>query len=362
MTRVEDPEVAKALLGAHAAHLSPEGAAMLKRRLDMGSCLDRQQRRFNLGALKNLRFGYGERNSLSIGEGSLPGDVIAEHQKNFRRGIVSWVPPGAIPNDSSERVRLYEERRAYAVEQREKLGAGPDPLNPTDDDLLGVGLASFPTLELAADELMRFIFRAAPRDWSGVSAAELRVLDRYPDLARMPIPTAPELTAPLGWVPGAGPSPAAEEMFRKLSADWEGFGSIVPAVGAADVEAWQSFSEAWRKSKLLPTELGERLLGEARRAQRIRGARVHPQIAEEASPVFGELGEAASEEPEEEGGIRGFFAKVVSPQMVTAGVFLTGLAATLFSSSSSTRSESEAPRLPPKSESGGSDSDEEPLG
>ena len=183
MGKVEDPEIAKALLGAMAAYLSPEGGALLKRRLDVGSCRDVERGRYNVGALKNLRFGYAERKSLSIGE-VLSGDAVAEHQRGYRRCETSWLPPGAIPGDPADRIRLYEERHAFVAEQR-GLGAAVDL---SDDDLLGVGLASFATLEGAADELVRHVFRAAPRDWSVVEARELRALDRYPELARVQNP------------------------------------------------------------------------------------------------------------------------------------------------------------------------------
>ncbi len=332
MGKVEDPEIAKALLGAMAAYLSPEGGALLKRRLDVGSCRDVERGRYNVGALKNLRFGYAERKSLSIGE-VLSGDAVAEHQRGYRRCETSWLPPGAIPGDPADRIRLYEERHAFVAEQR-GLGAAVDL---SDDDLLGVGLASFATLEGAADELVRHVFRAAPRDWSVVEARELRALDRYPELARVQIPAAPELTAPLGWVPGLGPSEAAEETFRKLSSDWDGFGVVVPAVGAADADAWQSFGDAWRRRTLPPGDVGDRLVSEVKRARRIRAGLVRGDVAEAASPAFAELGRAeevveveGEVEVVEEGGIRGFLAKVASPQVFVAGGFLAAMAASLF--------------------------------
>jgi hypothetical protein len=46
MTKETDPEVTSALLGAMAAYLSPEGGAMLRRRLDLRSCLDRDRGRY----------------------------------------------------------------------------------------------------------------------------------------------------------------------------------------------------------------------------------------------------------------------------------------------------------------------------
>jgi hypothetical protein len=341
VAKVEDPEIAGALIAEDAAHLSREGGALLKRRLEMGSCRDAERGRYNVGALRNLRFGHVERKSLSIGEGGMPGEVIAEHQKAYRRGATSWLPPGAIPGDPAERVRLYEERRAYALEQVGRaaqvgdVDRGPAAdvgaaVDLSDDDLLGVGLASFPTLAKAAREIVRHVYRAAPRNWQGVEAGELRALDRYPDLVRVPIPAAPELTAPLGWVPGVGPSEAAEETFRKLAADWDGFSVAVPAVGAAEADAWRSFSEAWGKRTLLPGDVGDRLLAEVRRAQRVRAGLVRADVAEAASPAFSEVGRAEAEPEVEEGdGFRRFVSNFTSSRVLMAGGFVAALVASV---------------------------------
>ena len=68
------------------------------------------------------------------------------------------------------------------------------------DDLIGVGLASFQTPTVAARELVRVAFRAAPRDWGQVGDAECKALDAYPNLDGSPWRSAtpsPAWTSPI---------------------------------------------------------------------------------------------------------------------------------------------------------------------
>jgi hypothetical protein len=326
VTKETDPEVTSALLGAMAAYLSPEGGAMLRRRLELGSCLDHDRGRYNVGALPNLGFGYGERKSLSAGK--LAWEEVTARRTAYRQGATSWLPPGAIPDDLAERVRLYEERRGRVA----AVGEAGDDADDGDDDLLGVGLASYATLEQAADEAVRHVYRAAPRDWHAVEAAELAALDHYPELVRVQVPGAPELTAPLGWAPGVGPSAGAEETHRKLVADWEGFRVAHPEVGAADVAGWQAFSDAWRRRAILPGELGDRLRAEVRRARRIRAGLVRPEVAEASpGPEGVDPGDADDPgvTPSEAPGPRGLVARVI-----VAGSFIAAMAAAILAPSS----------------------------
>jgi len=334
MAKIDSTEVASALREAGASYLGPEAASYLKRRLVLGSPCDPDRGRYNVGALRNLRFGYAERKSLSIGE-AMTGDVIDEHRRAYRRGLTSWIPAAAIPSSADERVRLFEERRATVASL--PLGGlpGAGPIDLSDDDLLGVGLASYPSLRRAAQELVRAAYRAAPRDWSKVGEAELRALDTYPTLRRVAIPAAAELLAPLGWVPGSGPSEAAEETFRKLTSDWEAFESVVPEVGEEDVAAWRAVREAWKRGTLQPTEMGEALVAEIERARRIRASLVPKAIAEAASTALAALAgaeakalaEASAPEPT---GFRAWLSKLGTREMVVAGGVLAAVAVALF--------------------------------
>ena len=354
MTKPDDAEISLALREAGASYLGPEGASYLKRRLSFGSCFDSEHERFNLGALRNLQFGYAERKALSLGEVPMSGDVIAEHQRAYRRGVTSWLPTGAIPTDASERVRLFDERRAFVVGL--PLGGLQEVPDLKDNDLLGVGLASYPTLRRAAQELVRATYRAAPRDWSKVGEAELAALDSYPKLERMAIPGAAELMAPLGWVPGTGPSEAAEETFRKLTSDWEAFENVVPEVEEEDVAGWRTLRDAWRAGKLQPTELGEALVVEVARAQRIRSELVRTEVAQAASVSLKELeGEGkAIAEKKAPVGFRAWLASIGTAEMVVAAGAMVASAVALFGPAQRPIPEGESltagrvPLLPPR--------------
>ena len=336
MAKIDAAAVTQALREAGASYLSPSGATYLRRRLAMGACLDAERERYNLGALRDLSFGHAERHRISAGEAVMAGEVTAEHQRAYRRGATSWVPFGALPSDSAERVRLFEERRTYAAKLAREAEEHDDPdmrlVDLDEDDVLGVGLASYPSLGRAAQELVRIAFRAAPRDWSEVEENELRALDTYPTLTSVAIPAATELQAPLGWIPGVGPSEAATETFLKLTADWEGFEAAANAsiIAAEDMAGWRQTREAWRTGKLLPGELGEALTGEVARAHRVRRMLAGHEVEAEEGAAAHDGGEESAEDT---GGLGGFLKQFgIGEKLMTGGLLVAATVAMLFSS------------------------------
>jgi len=152
----------------------------------------------------------------------------------------------------------------------------------------GAGEATFADLDSAARALVAVSYRAAPRAWGNVNAAELAQLGRYPFNAERQAKRLAELAgqAPpeLGWWPGFGPSEAAEATFRGLMADHAAFDRI--GVGgrvfgpddpdkrhanlAEDVTAWRAFRDAWLAGDIPSTEIGGQLTAQVIGANKIR--------------------------------------------------------------------------------------------
>jgi hypothetical protein len=174
------------------------------------------------------------------------------------------------------------------------------------------------------DDLARAVvqvaYRAAPRRWAEVGDAEMGSLDAYPARERVPVAAADaypglgvEELAQLGFgvdddgdllrVPGTGPdagsalgqddvgaapvtsalgedgrpSVAAEETFRMLLADWEGFvragvgGVVLPELGR-DRAAWRRTRDEWLTGRMNVAAVGDALDEEAARARAVRRA------------------------------------------------------------------------------------------
>ena len=151
----------------------------------------------------------------------------------------------------------------------------------------GAGEATFADIDKAAGALVAVSFRAAPRAWGKVTAAELAQLGTYPfDEARQRQRFAELAGAPpeIGWWPGFGPSEAAEATFRGLMADHVAFERI--GVGGRvfgpqdpdkshpnlepDIQAWRTFRDAWLAGSLDSTEIGGQLGAQVSTANKIR--------------------------------------------------------------------------------------------
>lgn len=148
------------------------------------------------------------------------------------------------------------------------IGAAPGPS----------GLAVFADLDEGARALVATSYRAAPRAWGDVGEAEIRALGRYPLERLQPAlgaVAAAEDAPPIGWWPGFGPSPEAEQTYRALTADWEGFDRagvgqrILPHL-RQDVIEWREFRDHWKAGDIDSSNINGALMAETARARRIR--------------------------------------------------------------------------------------------
>lgn len=131
-----------------------------------------------------------------------------------------------------------------------------------------IGPARFSTLGEAARALVSSSYRAAPREWGTVLAQELAALGNYPIQREQP-------SATLGWIPGLGPSDAAEATYKGLVADWATFESL--GVGTKillflreDLDQWRKFRQEWEDADIASNEIGGRLIAETVRSGRVR--------------------------------------------------------------------------------------------
>lgn len=201
---------------------------------------------------------------------------------------------------------------AQAAEEEEDSG----PIEGADDPVDANPYATFPDIGAAARALVATSYRAAPRDWGRVSAAEIAGLDVYPITrirpigAAVPVPEGhiaipvrsggawhvPETeadrwgaeriegewiapTVDLGWWPGMGPSSEAEATFRGLMSDWEAFDRLKVGMPAPDgvlphlrpdVVAWRKFRDEWKAGNIPSADIGGQLLAQVSVANRIR--------------------------------------------------------------------------------------------
>lgn len=197
---------------------------------------------------------------------------------------------------------------------------GADGNDPVDDSQFAI----FPDIGAAARALVATSYRAAPRDWGRVSAAEIAGLDVYPITrirplgAAIPVPEGriaipvrsggawhvPESeaerwgaeriegewiapTVDLGWWPGMGPSSEAEATFRGLMSDWEAFDrlgvgqSILPHL-RPDVVAWRKFRDEWKAGNIPSADIGGQLMAMTIMANRIRRELASAKIVDPA--------------------------------------------------------------------------------
>ena len=193
----------------------------------------------------------------------------------------------------------------YEVEEGPPIEGADEPVSPDR-------FASFPDMDSAARALVATSYRAAPRDWSQVTAAQLSGLATYPitsiralgsadpvpaGMFALPVRSGGVLHVPeadaarwgaewlgdawiapaidLGWWPGMGPSSEAEATFRGLTADWEAFdrigvGSKVLPHLRQDVVDWRKFRDDWKAGDIDSSDIGGKLNAAVQSANRIR--------------------------------------------------------------------------------------------
>lgn len=204
--------------------------------------------------------------------------------------------------------RLTSQFASGAVDPATNLGA----LRNLTFGEAGQGFARFADVDAASRALVSTSYRAAPRDWSKVDAAELGRLGTYPLSPKGEASAGPPAWLPVSgvertevgefkWsylIPGYGPyqvakdvvfgpSDEAKETFRGLVADWEGFDRLkvgdelfgpndplTPKPGEparADgvlrshpnlreqVVEWRKFRDAWKAGDIPGNELAAQL-------------------------------------------------------------------------------------------------------
>lgn len=140
--------------------------------------------------------------------------------------------------------------------------------------------AAFPNIDAAARALVAVSFRAAPRDWGAMNAADLAQLGRYPwqdsrHQQRVAALAGEQERPELGWWPGFGPTDEAQATFRALTADWEAFerigvGTRVLPFLKSDLDEWHKFRDEWKAGDIASSDIGGRLLAQTIAARKVR--------------------------------------------------------------------------------------------